>query len=50
MMRSRIWNFSCRWGIILNFEIMLKIGDRMPYFEVVDQDGNKFNSGQLLGR
>ena len=22
----------------------------MPYFEVVDQDGNKFNSGQLLGR
>ena len=29
---------------------MLKIGDRMPYFEVVDQDGNKFNSGQLLGR
>ena len=32
------------------FEIMLKIGDRMPYFEVVDQDDNKFNSGQLLGR
>ena len=29
---------------------MLKIGDRMPYFEVVDQDGNTFNSGQLLGR
>ena len=29
---------------------MLKIGDRMPYFEVEDQDGNKFNSGQLLGR
>ena len=22
----------------------------MPYFEVGDQDGNKFNSGQLLGR
>ena len=22
----------------------------MPYFEVVDQDGNVFNSGQLLGR
>ena len=22
----------------------------MPYFEVVDQDGNTFNSGQLLGR
>lgn len=30
--------------------IMLKIGDRMPYFEVMDQDGNVFNSGQLLGR
>ena len=29
---------------------MLKPGDRMPYFEVMDQDGNKFNSGQLLGR
>ena len=29
---------------------MLKIGDRMPYFEVVDQDGNTFSSGQLLGR
>ena len=29
---------------------MLKIGDRMPYFEVMDQDGNVFNSGQLVGR
>ena len=29
---------------------MLKIGDRMPYFEVMDRDGNKFSSGQLLGR
>ena len=29
---------------------MLKPGDRMPYFEVMDQDGNKFNSGQLLSR
>lgn len=29
---------------------MLKIGDRMPYFEVVDQDGNVFNSEQLIGR
>lgn len=29
---------------------MLKIGDMMPYFEVEDQDGNKFSSGQLLGR
>ena len=29
---------------------MLKIGDRMPYFEVKDQDGNTVNSGELLGR
>ena len=29
---------------------MLKIGDRMPYFEVMDQDGNVFNSEQLIGR
>ena len=29
---------------------MLKIGDRMPYFEVMDQDGNIFNSEQLIGR
>ena len=29
---------------------MLKIGDRRPYFEVMDQDGNVFNSGQLVGR
>ena len=29
---------------------MLKIGDRMPYFEVQDQDGNTVNSGELLGR
>lgn len=29
---------------------MLKIGDKMPYFEVEDQDGNKFSSSQLLGR
>ena len=29
---------------------MLKIGDRMPFFEVMDQNGNKFNSLQLLGR
>ena len=35
---------------ILKIRIMLKIGDRMPYFEVMDQDGNVFNSGQLLGR
>lgn len=29
---------------------MLKIGDRMPEFEVVDQDGNKVASKDLLGR
>lgn len=29
---------------------MLKIGDKMPYFEVEDQDGNKFSSDRLLGR
>lgn len=29
---------------------MLKIGDRMPYFEVEDQDGNRFSSDQLSGR
>ena len=29
---------------------MLQIGDRMPYFEVKDQDGNTVNSMELLGR
>lgn len=29
---------------------MLKTGDKMPYFEVEDQDGNKFSSDRLLGR
>lgn len=29
---------------------MLKIGDKMPCFEVEDQDGNKFSSSKLLGR
>jgi peroxiredoxin Q/BCP len=29
---------------------MLNIGDRMPSFEVMDQDGNKFNSEELLGK
>ena len=29
---------------------MLKIGDRMPEFEVQDQYGNTVNSGELLGR
>ena len=29
---------------------MLKVGDRMPFFEVVDQDGNKVSSMELIGR
>lgn len=29
---------------------MLKIGDRMPDFEVVDQDGNKVSSKDLIGK
>lgn len=29
---------------------MLEIGDRMPHFEVMDQDGNIFNSNSLTGR
>ena len=29
---------------------MLKIGDRMPDFEVVDQDGNKVSSKDLMGK
>ena len=29
---------------------MLKIGDKMPVFEVVDQDGNKVASADLLGK
>ena len=28
---------------------MLKIGDKMPYFEVMDQDGNKVTSDALIG-
>ncbi|MEE0235570.1 MAG: thioredoxin-dependent thiol peroxidase [Bacteroidales bacterium] len=30
--------------------MMLKIGDRMPDFEVVDQDGNKVSSKDLMGK
>ncbi|MBE6239884.1 MAG: thioredoxin-dependent thiol peroxidase [Bacteroidales bacterium] len=30
--------------------MMLKIGDRMPDFEVVDQDGNKVSSKDLIGK
>lgn len=29
---------------------MLKTGDKMPYFEVVDQDGNRFTSEDLKGK
>ena len=29
---------------------MLQIGDRMPHFEVKDQDGNIVNSEELIGR
>ena len=44
-------------GSIINFEdtnkherFMLKIGDRMPDFEVMDQDGNKVRSSDLIGK
>ena len=29
---------------------MLQIGDKMPFFEVVDQDGNKVASIDLIGK
>jgi peroxiredoxin Q/BCP len=29
---------------------MLTIGDKMPYFEVMDQDGNKVTSNELIGK
>ena len=29
---------------------MLKIGDRMPYFDVIDQDGNAVSSKDLIGK
>ena len=29
---------------------MLKIGDKMPYFEVINQHGEKITSNSLLGR
>ena len=34
----------------LNFDNMLKIGDKMPDFVVVDQDGNQVSSSELLGK
>ena len=33
-----------------NINAMLKIGDRMPDFEVVDQDGNQVSSKDLIGK
>lgn len=36
--------------INLNLFAMLKIGDRMPDFEVVDQDGVKVSSKDLIGK
>ena len=35
---------------VSNSTDMLKIGDRMPDFEVVDQDGNKVSSKDLIGK
>ena len=29
---------------------MLKIGDKMPYFEVMDQNGNTVNSKEFIGK
>ena len=29
---------------------MIQIGDKMPYFEVIDQDGNKVSSHDLTGK
>ena len=29
---------------------MLNVGDKMPYFEVMDQDGNKVTSNELTGK
>ena len=29
---------------------MLNIGDQMPYFEVMDQNGNKVTSNELIGK
>ena len=37
-------------GFFEKFYEMLKPGDRMPDFEVVDQDGNTVRSADLLGK
>jgi peroxiredoxin Q/BCP len=36
-------------GALYSFD-MLKIGDKMPHFEVINQDGEVVTSEQLLGR
>ena len=40
------------WVLLKYFKhkTMLKIGDRMPDFEVMDQDGNKVSSKDLIGK
>ena len=35
---------------IKNKRKMLNIGDKMPYFEVMDQNGNKVTSNELIGK
>jgi len=42
--------FACVISVIINLNSMLKIGDRMPDFEVMDQDGNKVSSKDLIGK
>ena len=34
----------------IKLKVMLQVGDRMPDFEVVDQDGNKVESKDLIGK
>ena len=49
-MKYRSWSKICIMYNNKKNSDMLQIGDRMPYFEVQDQDGNIVNSGELLGR
>ena len=35
---------------LIKFTDMIKIGDRMPEFEVLDQDGNRISSKDLIGK